>query len=57
MATKKTDEPKLLKEAALRSKRYANDRDIVQIMLEPDKLYTRDEIDKIIEKFKKREVK
>ena len=45
------------KEQLTASKRYANRRDLISILLEPGKLYTLAQVDGLIEKFKKGEVK
>ncbi len=45
------------KESILNSKKYLNQKDLINTLLKDDKKYTLDEVDKIIEKFEKGEVK
>jgi len=49
--------PRHTKEQLLTSKRYANRRDLIGALLDPGKTYTLDEVDALIEKFKKGKVK
>lgn len=44
------------KDKIVNSKKYANQKDLVNTLLNDDKKYTLDEVDKLIEKFKKGEV-
>ncbi len=45
------------KEQILKSKKYANRKDILAVVLEDNKIYSHEEIEKEIEKFMKKEVK
>lgn len=45
------------KEQILKSKKYANRKDILAVVLEDDKIYSHEEIEKEIDKFMKKEVK
>lgn len=45
------------KEQILKSKRYANRKDILTVVLEEDKIYSYEEIEKEIDNFMKKEVK
>lgn len=49
--------PRHTREQLMASKRYANRRDLISALLEPGKTYTLDEVDALIEKFKKGKVK
>lgn len=56
MTEKKTVEKavtKFAKEQIVSSKKYVEDADIVKALLEENKVYTVEEVDSIIEKFKK----
>lgn len=56
MAEKKTvekTESKFTKEQIVASRKYSENSDIVKALLEDDKKYTLEEVDSIIEKFKK----
>ena len=55
-AVKKT-EPTYTKEQVAASKRYANRRDLVSVLLEDGKAYTLAEVDALIDKFMKGAVK
>ena len=55
-AVKKT-EPTYTKEQVAASKRYANRRDLVSVLLEDGKSYTLAEVDALIDKFMKGAVK
>lgn len=54
--TKKT-EPRFSKERFLASSRYKAQRDLLAVLMDDKKTYTREEADKLIENFKKRKVK
>lgn len=56
-AVKKEAVPTFTKDQLAASKRYAPLRDMVNVLLEDDKQYTLDEVDKKIETFKKGKVK
>lgn len=56
-AVTKETVPTFTKEQLAASKRYANRRDLVSVLLEDGKQYTLDEVDKKIEEFKKGKVK
>lgn len=45
------------KEQILKSKRFANRKDALYVLLEDDKKYTLEEVDKILKDFYKKEVK
>lgn len=58
MAKKEVKEAiKYSKQAIVNSKRYANRKDILSVLLEEDKEYSFDEIDTIINDFMSKEVK
>ena len=40
-----------------KSEKYRQDKDILMILLEDDKVYTKDEVDKIINSFKNKPIK
>lgn len=44
------------KEQFLNSERYHYKQDIIDVLLDPDKEYTADEVDKMIEEYMEREV-
>lgn len=50
-------EVKYSKEQILKSKKYANRKDILAVILEENKIYSHEEIEKEIDKFMKKEVK
>lgn len=52
----KENEDKYSKEQITSSKRYSKSKDILNALLDENKMYTFTEIDKIIENFKKRKV-
>lgn len=51
-----TKEKEYSKKQLVNSKKYASNKDLLQVLLEDNKLYTLDEVDKKIEEFKKRKV-
>lgn len=53
----KTVESKFSKEQLLKSKKYANRRDLLGVLLEEGKEYSFTEVDDLIDKFMKRGVK
>lgn len=57
-AKKKTDSniEKFTKEQFLQSKRYIQDRDILNVLLDDDKKYSFTEVDEILNKFLETEV-
>lgn len=63
MATKKTVEevtevePTFDKEQLIKSKKYQESADLIGAILLPEKGYTLKEVDSLIEKFKKKEIK
>lgn len=62
MAKKKDEEVQgaelatFTKEQFLNSERYHYKQDIIDVLLDPDKEYTADEVDKMIEEYMEREV-
>lgn len=62
MAKKKDEETQgieqatFTKEQFLNSERYHYKQDIIDVLLDPDKEYTADEVDKMIEEYMEREV-
>ncbi|HEX2927692.1 MAG TPA: hypothetical protein VHP38_15775 [Ruminiclostridium sp.] len=52
-----TEIPTFSKEQIISCKRYSDRRDIVNVLLEADKLYSFDEVDNLINKFMKGKVK
>lgn len=52
-----TAEPQFDKEQIVASARYGNQRDLVEALLEDGKKYTFEMVDKMIEKYKKGQVK
>ena len=60
MATKKTEiikeESKFTKEQILSSKKYANRKDILGVILSNDKSYTIEQVDSLLDKFMKGKV-
>lgn len=62
MAKKKDEEVQGVEQAAftkeqfLNSERYHYKQDIIDVLLDPDKEYTADEVDKMIEEYMEREV-
>ena len=56
-AAKKEETPAFTKGQLAASKRYADSRDLVRVLLEDGKQYTLAEVDEKIEKFKKGKVK
>ena len=61
MANKKTEDIKqnvvlYSKEQILNSKRYLNRRDALGVILADDKMYTKEEVDSLLEKFMKGKV-
>lgn len=59
MATTKTTEAAAAysKEQLAASRKYANQRDLISVLLEDGKSYTFDEVDALIEKYKKGKVR
>ncbi|ABX43316.1 hypothetical protein [Lachnoclostridium phytofermentans] len=59
MAIKKIEEnvPMFTKEQLLSSKRYNDKKDIISAILHDERLYSREEVDALIEKFMKGKVK
>lgn len=55
--TEKAEAMKYTKEQILSAKKYNHNRDVVNVILENKQLYTLDEVDNLIEKFMKGEVK
>ena len=53
---KKTTEIKFKKEEILRAKRYKKRRDLLEVLLEENKEYSLNEVDKIIEDYLNKEV-
>ena len=53
----KTTESKYSKEQLLKSKKYANRKDLLGVLLDDEKAYSFTEVDAEIEKFMKRGVK
>lgn len=53
----KTIESKFSKEQLLKSKKYANRKDLLGVLLEDKKEYSFTEVDAVIDKFMKRGVK
>ena len=45
------------KEQVLKSKKYKNRKDVLNVVLKDDKVYTLKEVDKLIDGFMKKEVK
>ena len=62
MAKKKDEETQGIEQATftkkqfLNSERYHYKQDIIDVLLDPDKEYTADEVDKMIEEYMEREV-
>lgn len=54
---KQTAEPQFSKEQIVASARYENCRDLVDALLDDEKKYTFEMVDKMIEKYKKGQVK
>lgn len=52
----KTEEIRYSKKQLVLSKKYSSNRDVLQALLEENKSYTSDEVEKIIKEFKKRKV-
>ena len=52
----KTEDKKYSKRQLVNSKKYASNKDLLQVLLEDNNLYTLAEVDKKIEEFKKRKV-
>jgi len=62
MAVKKETEaaettPKFTKEQLLKSKTIEHSRDIISVLLEEGKMYSLDEVNSMVTKFKQKEVK
>ena len=57
VVVEKKTEPTYTKDQVAASKRYANRRDLVSVLLEDGKAYTLDEVDALINKFMKGAVK
>ena len=61
MATKKEeavlDEPMFTREQIIKSKKYQESADLIGAILLPEKGYTLKEVDSLIEKFMKKEIK
>ena len=55
--TEKIAEPKFSKEQIAASERYRNYRDLVEALLDDEKKYTYEAVDKLIENYKKGQVK
>lgn len=53
---KKTTEMKFKKDEILRAKRYKKRRDLLEVLLEENKEYSLNEVDKIIEDYLNKEV-
>jgi hypothetical protein len=53
----KQEENSFSKEALLQSQRYADNRDLLAVLLEDAKSYSLTEVDSLIEKFQKGKVK
>ena len=51
-----TKEKEYSKKQLVNSKKYASNKDLLQVLLEDNNLYTLAEVDKKIEEFKKRKV-
>lgn len=56
MATKKTDLNKFSKEQLLSAKKYINNKDILNVILENGKTYSFDEVDGLLTKALERKV-
>ena len=57
MATKKTKTALFTKEQLLQSDRFKHEVDLLNALLDPGKLYSRDEVDMIIKKHMKGKVR
>lgn len=57
MTEKKTKAPEFFKRDLVKSKRYKSKRDILNALLEDDKAYTIEQVDKMILVFLSKEVK
>lgn len=57
MATKKTKTALFTKEQLLQSDRFKHEVDLLNALLDPGKLYSRDEVDMIIKKYMKGKVR
>lgn len=54
---KETIETKFTKEQLLKSKKYADRKDIVSVLLKGDQLYSFEEVDGLVKKYMKGKVK
>ena len=59
LAEKNTEEQALKynKESLMNSRRYADSRDILEVVLEDQKMYTLDDTDKLISNFMRKEIR
>lgn len=55
--TEKAEVVKYTKDQILSAKKYKHNKDVVNVVLKDDQLYTLEEVDKLIEKFMKGKVK